>query len=141
METRSSSISMCEQDGSGREIGRGRSLLAAAIRAERAVAPDRRRSCWFRGSAAPQWRRQMSSSVPAGAVKSPEVQTIGRPTCPWCAQEFQVPIPNIDPPPESVQVTKPALLESTWLSRLVETDRCPACQRDIKLWWYGGQKW
>ncbi len=48
METRSSSISMCEQDGSGREIGRGRSLLAAAIRAEPGVAPDRRRSCWFR---------------------------------------------------------------------------------------------
>src|SRR6266852_6580386 len=45
METRSSSINMCEQNGSGRVIGSGRSLLAAAIRAEPGVEPDRRWSC------------------------------------------------------------------------------------------------
>ena len=42
---------------------------------------------------------------------------------------------------DDLRVAKPALLESTWLSRLLEDDTCPACHKEIKLWWYGGQRW
>jgi hypothetical protein len=37
-----------------------------------------------------------------------------------------------------VRVTKPALFDSNWLARLVETAACPVCRKEVKISWYGG---
>jgi len=61
--------------------------------------------------------------------------------CPWCSEEVQVALPLLEPPPESVRITRAgALFESTWLARLIEEGRCPVCRKDIKIWWYGGYR-
>jgi hypothetical protein len=63
-----------------------------------------------------------------------------QPSCPWCSTELDIALPVLEPPPDSVKITKVGtLFESTWLARLVESGTCPACHKEIKIWWYGGQ--
>lgn len=53
-------------------------------------------------------------------MSSSEARPLGTAKCPWCAQEIRVALPLLEPPPESVKVTRPARFAATWLARLIE---------------------
>jgi hypothetical protein len=75
-------------------------------------------------------------------MSSEQARAIGTAKCPWCGDELQIALPLLDPPPESVKITRAnALFESTWLARLIEEGSCPSCRKEIKIWWYGGFMW
>jgi Zn ribbon nucleic-acid-binding protein len=72
----------------------------------------------------------------------PQGRPLGTAVCPWCSEEVQVALPLLEPPPESVKLTRGGtLFESTWLARLIEEGNCPACRSEIRIWWYGGFRW
>jgi hypothetical protein len=59
-----------------------------------------------------------------------------------CAQGLQLALPLLEPPPENFRIAPAdAHFESTWLARLVEEATCPSCRGEIKIFWYGGQRW
>ncbi len=58
--------------------------------------------------------------------------------CPWCNEELQVAFPLLDPPPESVRLSREGSFDSSWLVRLKEVVACPICHKEIKICWSGG---